>query len=78
MKPPNRSPDDWVAPDWHSDFGDPVVELVHLRAFASQLLATLSSTCVSLELPEPGLMYVRVQTAGGTTSAVYSIPAKGG
>jgi hypothetical protein len=65
----------WHAPDWHPDHGDSVVELAHLRSFAQTLSAAVPSATITLETPEPCLMDVRVELAGGTLAEVYSVPS---
>jgi hypothetical protein len=65
----------WHRPDWHPDYGDPEVELGHLRSFALKLLAAVPDATVTLETPEPGLMDVRVELASGTVAEIYSVPS---
>ncbi|HET6882201.1 MAG TPA: hypothetical protein VFI31_18700 [Pirellulales bacterium] len=66
-------PSFWPVPEWHHDFGDAQAELEHLRAFASALLAAMPEARVDLDAPEPGLMYLAVETPHGTLAEVYSI-----
>lgn len=70
----SQSPRTWRSPDWHADFGDPALELEHLREFSLLLLAVLPNATVTLEIPEPGLMYVHIQLEDGTVAEVHSVP----
>lgn len=70
----NQLPQDWQPPQWHSDFGDPVVQLEHLRCFAIGLSLAIPNTKTVLETPEPGLMDVRVELPNGETAEVHSVP----
>ena len=67
----------WHRPDWHPDYGDPEIELGHLRSFALKLLSAVPNATVTLETPEPGLMDMRVELACGTVAEVYSVPSPG-
>src|SRR5688500_10639332 len=66
-------PSTWKAPDSHPDFGDPRPEIEHLRFFAVTLLETFPDTTIVLEIPEPGLMFCRIESKSGSTAEVYSI-----
>ena len=46
------SPQDWQAPRWHSDFGDPRARLAPLKRFASRLLSTEPKARMALKTPE--------------------------
>ena len=70
-----QSPQSWHAPQWHLDHGDPVIELEHLRSFALKLVDTVPEATAILEVPEPGLMDVRVELARGLVAEVYSVPS---
>jgi hypothetical protein len=72
---PSESPRTWRAPNWHSDLGDAVVQLEHLREFSLRLLSIMPSANVSLEIPEPGVMDVQVQLVDGTKAEVHSVPS---
>lgn len=72
----NTLPDLWQAPIWHPDFGDPRLELDHLREFAIRLLKSSKGFSPVLETPEPGLMYVRVVTKNGTNAEVHSVTSQ--
>jgi hypothetical protein len=65
----------WHRPDWHPDYGDPEIELQHLRSFAQKLMSSVPNATIKLETPEPGLMDVRVELACGTIAEVYSVPS---
>jgi hypothetical protein len=65
----------WRVPDWHPDYGDPQIELGHLRSFALKLMPAVPGAAITLETPEPGLMDVRVELARGTVAEVYSVPS---
>ena len=65
----------WHRPDWHPDHGDPGIEMGHLRSFAVKLLSAVPTATLTLETPEPGLLYVRVELASGTVAEVYSVPS---
>lgn len=73
MSKKNQQPETWSVPDWHPDLGDAHRELEDLRGFAVALLAALPGARVELETPEPGLMYLDVQTPDGSTVEVYSV-----
>lgn len=72
------SPEHWLAPAWHPDFGDPRVELEHLRAVSLRLLELSPGTAVILEAPEPGLLNVRATVAGVTHVEIHSVPPAAG
>jgi hypothetical protein len=65
----------WDSPRWHADHGDPGIELEHLRAFALKLLSSVPSATISLEIPEPGLMDVRVELPRGLAAEIHSVPS---
>jgi hypothetical protein len=69
-----QSPRRWTAPNWHADFGDPKLELEHLKTFALALLALSPNIAVTLETPESGLMDLEIRLADGSVAEVYSIP----
>lgn len=66
-------PEEWRAPRWHPDYGDPEFELEYLRAFALWLLQHSPHSKVNLRIPEPGLMYLDVQTGQATHIEVYVV-----
>ena len=70
----NQHPKSWRSPQWHPDHGDPGIELEHLRSFALKLLSAVPDATAVLEMPEPGLMDVRVELPGETVAEVYSVP----
>jgi hypothetical protein len=70
----DQEPQLWHIPLWHPDFGDPRVEFEHLRSFARELLTGVPDARVALDIPEPGLMFVRIGSASGTVAEVYSVP----
>jgi hypothetical protein len=65
----------WRTPQWHPDHGDPAIELDHLRSFALALLSAVPDATAVLEVPEPGLMDVRVDLPCGMVAEVYSVPS---
>ncbi len=71
-----QHPHSWHAPQWHPDHGDPVIELEHLRSFAMKLVSAVPAATAILEVPEPGLMDVRVELARGMVAEVYSVPSR--
>lgn len=73
----NQLPQDWQPPQWHPDFGDPIIQLEHLRSFAIGLLSAIPNVKAVLETPEKGLMDVRVELPNGKIVEVHSIPALG-
>ena len=70
----SQSPRHWTAPSWHADFGDPKLELEHLKKFALALFALSPNITITLETPERGLMDLEIQLADGSVAEVYSIP----
>ena len=70
----NQHPRLWRSPQWHPDHGDPAIELDHLRSFALALLSAVPDATAVLEIPEPGLMDVRVELPGEMVAEVYSVP----
>lgn len=72
---PQSDPQSWHPPRWHADHGDPAIELDHLRSFAVKLLSAVPTATATLEVPEPGLMDVRVELARGMVAEVYSVPS---
>ena len=71
----NQSPSNWVSPQWHSDCGDPAIELEHLRIFAITLTEVIPNIQISLELPEPGLMLLEIKLPNGVSLETYSNPS---
>ena len=69
----SHSPQSWVAPDWHAEFGDSKSELEHLRSLAMAVLVTVARSAVTLEIPEPGLMYLSISMPDGTVTEVHSV-----
>ncbi len=67
------SPLSWECPHWHPDYGDNRQEFEQLRSFALLLLSSLSAAKVELEMPEPGLVDVRVVLPNGIIAEVYSV-----
>lgn len=64
---------DWVAPSWHSDFGDVRAEFEDLRGLAMRLTA-LGYVC-RLDRSEPGYMEVQVLGADGRRVGGYCMAA---
>lgn len=69
------APQSWQTPQWHPDHGNPAIELEHLRSFAVRLLSAVPEATATLEVPEPGLMDVRVELSGGMVAEIYSVPS---
>lgn len=65
------SPQSWQAPDWHPDFGA-APEFNQLKAFGVALLDAARDFVIQFHAPEPGLMYVQVQSSSGAIAEVYS------
>ena len=70
----NDSPESWSPPVWHPDFGDPTVELEQLRSLAIDVMRAIPAAQVSLEVPEPGLMMLRIYVPNARSTEVYSVP----
>ena len=54
------NPNNWTAPNWHPDWGNPEAELEMLKHFCLPLLEHCPDYSVELQIPEPGLMYVDI------------------
>lgn len=67
-------PENWRCPTWHPDFGDPTDELELLRSLAVHLIRAIPTSQVSLEIPEPGLMMLRITVPRGHSAEVHSVP----
>lgn len=67
------APTEWKAPEWHPDFGDASSELEMLQAFASRLLAVSPRTVLTLDAPEPGLLYVRGELPDARIFEAYAV-----
>ena len=65
-------PTHWKAPIWHADWGDPSLELEPLRALALKLLRGTKVT-VTLETPEPGMLYLRGSFSDGRGLEIHSV-----
>lgn len=70
-------PQDWQAPQWHADFGDPLLQLLPLKAFASRLISVEPNARIAVKTPEPGLLYLRGQLTNNAVFEVYSAPPLG-
>jgi hypothetical protein len=68
-----RSPLSWKLPDWHVDYGDARAELEHLRSLAEMVLSSNPQASAELIVPEPGLMYLELASAGGAPAQAYSV-----
>jgi hypothetical protein len=68
----SQSPNQWTAPQWHSDYGDATAELEHLRALALAACSMTPRLAVELMIPEPGLMYIQAKGADGIVLEAYS------
>lgn len=55
-----KPPEEWEAPEWHEDFGDPRAEIEELRSLAIAIRNTMLCTTFTLEIPEPGFIEVSV------------------
>ena len=71
----NIPPSDWRPPQWHADFGNPMLQLEPLKAFAGRLMLAEPKTILTLEAPEPGLLYVRGEFPNEKVFEVYSVPS---
>jgi hypothetical protein len=69
----NGSSGEWNPPDWHPDWGDPRIELEHLKEFSLRLVSVIPTVSLTLETPEPGLMTVCVRSKDGKVAEVHSI-----
>lgn len=67
------SPEDWKAPEWHEDFGDPRIELEHLRSLAIAIRNSVPGVSLCLETLEPGLLELRVGLPNNANVEVHSI-----
>ena len=65
-------------PTWHPDFGDPKLQFEPLQLLASELLEAIPTAFVSLEMPEPGLLFLRGELRSGKTFEVHSTTGSGG
>lgn len=64
----------WPIPVWHPGFGDPAVELKHLRRLAVRVLQLVPDAQISLDIPEPGLMVMQICSGNCNRVEVYSVP----
>jgi hypothetical protein len=71
----SQLPSAWIAPEWHSDFADATLELDHLKEFSTCLLSAAPDLKVTLDMPEPGLLYVQVDIGDETKAEIYSVPS---
>jgi hypothetical protein len=69
----SQSPMSWKAPDRHLDLGDAKAECEHLRELAVAVLSKIPQATVELVVPEPGLMFVRINASQGTSAEAYSL-----
>jgi len=67
------TPITWEKPDWHPDHGDTKAEFEHLRRLAEAVLSSISQSTAELIVPEPGLMYLRIERSDGAIVAAYSL-----
>ena len=56
----DQDPNQWEAPTWHSDFGDPTYELESLRKFCIELKKKHAQYEVQLDCFEEGFMKVDI------------------
>ena len=68
-----NSPISWQAPAWHPDFGDPQIELDHLREVAFKLLELSPGCSIVLETPEPGVIYIEVTRSDAAKAEIHSV-----
>ncbi len=61
MKATKQTIDEWVAPNWHSDFGDSNVELILLKNASLFLLEFNTEFTFHLDCYEEGYMRVEVK-----------------
>jgi hypothetical protein len=70
---PLESPSDWKLPEWHPDLKVPAEkELEVLREFTELLQGRFPGVKASLEIPEPGLIYVHLEFADGRNAEVFA------
>src|SRR3974390_838584 len=62
---------------WHPDWETTMLEFEHLKAFALLLLNLQPNLTITLETPEPGLMFVVVRVPDSRVAEVYSVPRVG-
>jgi len=71
-------PEEWEAPVWHEDYGDPRIELEHLRSVAIVLRSAIPGVRLELEQPEPGLMVLVIALSNQETVEVHSVANSSG
>ena len=54
----------WKTPKWHKDFGNPEIELEHLKVFSTFLLNSETAFDLRLDCYEEGYMCVEIVNAG--------------
>lgn len=76
--PVYSSPDKWISPKWHPDYGDPVAELDRLRSLAIAIQDAIPGVRFILDTTEPGLIEVTVILKNDTSIRLLSVPAANG
>jgi len=69
----NNDPLKWDIPNWHKDLGEPRIEIEALRSFAIALCSAIAGANVRLEIPEPGLIDVKVELPNGVLAEVFYV-----
>ena len=63
--------DDWAAPDWHPDYGDPELELELLRTFCRAARSKAPDLEFLLRSFEAGGLCVDIKNGGDTIAELY-------
>lgn len=66
-------PEKWRPPAWHPDFGDVALEFAMLQDLAKSLVSGKLVNSVTLEIPEPGLMYLQIIALDGASAEIHSV-----
>ena len=75
----NSDPNNWTAPNWHPDSGDPEEELRMLREFCLRLLRQRPDYSVQLDVFEEGYMKVDLFRGTAKVGELYIVDGpKGG
>lgn len=67
------SPEDWKAPQWHADYGDPCVEIERLRSLAIAIRNAMPEVKFTLEVPEPGIVELTAILTNGSPAKLLSV-----
>ncbi len=71
------TPDTWVIPCWHQDFGDPIVEVEMLRIFCRRAIRRFPQISTKLSAPEDGYLNVDVIVGNNKIAEIHIIPKNG-